>query len=57
MQMGRQLVGELVRIVELDGRDQPLEGQVMRQLGVLLEDAEDLVHVGLDLLVGRNSMS
>ncbi len=50
--MGRQLVAEAVGVVGLDGRHQALEGEVVRQLGVLLEDREDLGDVLLEHLVG-----
>ena len=38
-QVGRQDVGEAVRVVDLEGRDQALEGQMVGHLGVLLEGA------------------
>jgi hypothetical protein len=52
-QVGRQLVGEVVGILGLDGRDQALERQVVRHLGVLLEDAQHLGDVRLQLIVQR----
>ena len=52
-QMSRELVAEAIGIVRLDGRDQALEGQVMRQLGVLLENREHLGDVFFQYLVRR----
>ena len=52
-QVGGEGIGEAVRVAHLEGRHQAFEGQVMRHLGVLLEGPEDLVEVGLELLVER----
>ena len=52
-QVRRQRVGEPVGVVELQGRQEALEGEVLRQLGVLLEGAEDLVDEELELLRHR----
>ena len=41
----RQRVGEALGIVDLEGGGQALEGQVVRELRVLLEQREDLGHV------------
>ena len=46
----RQRVGEAVRVVDLERRGEALEGEVVRELRVLLEEAEDLAHVLLELL-------
>ena len=52
-QVGREDVGEPVRVVHLEGGHQALEGQVVRHLGVLLEGGEHLRHVHLELLGER----
>ena len=53
-QVRRQRVGEALGVVDLQRRGEALEGQVVRQLRVLLEEGEHLAHVVLELLgVGR----
>jgi hypothetical protein len=52
-QVGRQLIGELVGIVHLYGRDQSFKRQMVRHLGVGLEHTQNLVYVNLDVLVDR----
>ena len=52
-QVGREDVGDAVGVVELQRRHQPLERQVVRHLGVLLEGREDLAHVRPQLLAQR----
>ena len=52
-QMRGEDVGHAVGVVELERRHQPLERQVMRHLGVLLEGREDLAHVGAQLFGER----
>ena len=46
----RQGVGEPLRVVDLERGREALEGQVVRQLRVLLEEREDLAHVVLEAL-------
>ena len=53
-QVRGQRVGKALGIVDLQGRGQALEGQVVRKLGVLLEQREHLRHVVAQALdVGR----
>ena len=47
-EMGRQRVGEALGVVDLERRREPLEREVVRELGVLLEERQHLAHVVLE---------
>jgi hypothetical protein len=47
--VAREHVGEDVGVVEGQGGEEPLVGELVGELGVLLEDAEHLLHVRVDL--------
>ena len=52
-QMGGERVGETIRVIHLEGRHQPFEGEMVGRLGVLLEGAEHFAHVLLELVAHR----
>ncbi len=52
--MGREDVGELVRVIGLEGGENPFGREMVRELGVLLEELGQLRHVPAQRLILAN---